>query len=950
MAFTFFCPVKLIFGQPVAEALPAALAEIGARRVLLLSDPGLAQIGLAEQIAALLRGAGLHVATFFDVKTNPTVADVDAALTVARSAEVEALVAFGGGSVIDVGKAVGLLMTNGGSYADYQWRGQPITRPILPLVAVPTTAGTGSEMTKVTVIEDEETHSKRGVLSPHLFARAAILDPALTASLPPGLTAATGADVLGHAVEAYVGRRANPVTDIAGAGCSLARLASSAARRPGRVTTWPRGRRCCWPARSAGWAFDQSGLGIIHALAGPLSARYALHHGLCIGLLLPYGLAYNLPALGDKRAGLLRALDMAPDLSDDAVIDRIKAWLQGLGLPGSLREVRTRGHQPDHGGRPGRDGRGRGPHGDAAEQPAARHRGGVYSNSGGHPVKLLRIDLTRRRATTETWDDVLSGGRLLTAELLTREVDPGCDPLDAGNPLVFAAGALAGWGISDAGRLSVGAKSPLTGGIKESNTGGDVGDRLANLGYRGLIVTGALPSDVPPMVLVIDGGDADPVRFVSAPDYRGLWLEATAERLKADFGDGYTYLAIGPAGEMLMPSAAICAGDVRGGPYRFAARGGLGAVMGSKGVKALLIRKTKNTTRPRTAEFRTAVTTFHKVLASNPRIEVLRKYGTASTVMLVQSLGGLPTNNFSQGTFPEAERLSGEALYELITARGGEGTPTESCMATCVIQCSNIYPDAAGRRLVAPMEYETLGMCGSNLGIGDPDAVARINRLCNELGLDTIEVGAALGVAAEAGVWAFGDAERAIALLEEIGQGTVLGRLLGQGCYIAGRTLGVRRIPAVKRQAISAYDPRAVKGTGVTYATSPMGGDHTAGLTVFAPVDHHDRQGQVALSRGTQITRAAYDALGLCVFLLGSTAARPELITDMLAAAYGVPVPPAYLAEMGRRVIDLERDFNRRAGLTEATDRLPDFFTRETLAPGGEEWDVPAEELDAIWR
>ena len=127
---------------------------------------GLAQIGLAEQIVVLLRGAGLHVATFFAVKSNLTVADVDAALTVARSAEVEALVAFGGGSVIDVGKAVGLLMTNGGSYADYQWRGEPITRPILPLVAVPTTAGTGSEMTKVTVIEDEETHSKRGVLRP----------------------------------------------------------------------------------------------------------------------------------------------------------------------------------------------------------------------------------------------------------------------------------------------------------------------------------------------------------------------------------------------------------------------------------------------------------------------------------------------------------------------------------------------------------------------------------------------------------------------------------------------------------------------------------------------------------------------------------------------------------------------------------------------------------------
>lgn len=565
-------------------------------------------------------------------------------------------------------------------------------------------------------------------------------------------------------------------------------------------------------------------------------------------------------------------------------------------------------------------------------------------------MKLLRIDLARRQAAVEPLADPLLGGRLLTAEILSREADPGCDPLGPDNPLVLAAGPLAGWGVSDAGRLSTGAKSPLTSGIKESNAGGDVADQLASLGYRGVILAGALAADAGPLIIVLDGGEEDPVRFVSAPAYRGLQLEATAAQLKADFGDGYTYLAIGPAGEMLLPSAAICAGDVRGGPYRFAARGGLGAVLGSKGIKAILIRKTKSTSRPRTPAFRAAVSAYHKLLASNPRIEVLRKYGTASTVMLVQSLGGLPTDNFSRGEFAGAERLSGEALYDLISARGGEGTPTESCMATCVIQCSNVYPDAEGKLLVAPIEYETLGMCGSNLGIGDPDAVARLNRLCNELGLDTIEVGATLGVAAEAGLLAFGDAERALALVAQIGQGTVLGRLLGQGCYVAGRTLGVRRIPHVKRQAISAYDPRAVKGTGVTYATSPMGGDHTAGLTVFAPVDHHDRQGQVALSRGTQITRAAYDALGLCVFLLGATGGQPSLITDMLAAAYGLSITPAYLAEIGRRTIDLELAFNRRAGLTAATDRLPDFFATEPLAPHGLTWDVPDKELDAIWQ
>jgi aldehyde:ferredoxin oxidoreductase len=329
---------------------------------------------------------------------------------------------------------------------------------------------------------------------------------------------------------------------------------------------------------------------------------------------------------------------------------------------------------------------------------------------------------------------------------------------------------------------------------------------------------------------------------------------------------------------------------------------------------------------------------------------VLRKYGTASTVMMVQSLGGLPTRNFGQGTFEQAEQLAGEALYDLTVARGGEGKTTERCMAACIIQCSNVYPDAEGRRLVAPIEYETLIMCGANLGIGDPDVVARLNRECNVLGLDTIEIGAALGVAAEAGMWEFGDGERAIELVKEIGQGTVVGRLLGQGCETAGRVLDAQRIPAVKGQALSAYDPRGVKGTGVTFATTPMGGDHTAGLTIFAPIDHHQAEGQIRASRDAQITRAAYDALGLCVFLLGSTGSRPELLTGMLNAAYGLDLGPGYIAALGRRVIELERGFNDGVGLTAASDCLPAFFYSEPLAPHGNVFDISHEELGAVWQ
>jgi alcohol dehydrogenase len=338
MDFGFYSPVKLVFGQPVATALPATLAETAVERVLLISDAGLAAIGLVDQMAGTLSSEGWQVATFTQVQSNPTVRDVEATVAQAREMDAQALVALGGGSVIDVGKAAGLLLTNDGSYTDYQFGGKPITRPILPLIAVPTTAGTGSEMTKVTVIEDEETHFKKGVLSPHLFARAAVLDPALTLSLPPNLTAATGVDVVGHALEAYVGRRANPITD-ALALDALRRAYQHLPRATHQGDDLSARQQLMLASAMAGLAFDQSGLGIIHSVAGPVAGHYGLHHGLCIGLLLPQGLDYNLPVLGEKRSALLEALGMPTIASDEDVVARVKAWMVDLGLPLTLSEL-----------------------------------------------------------------------------------------------------------------------------------------------------------------------------------------------------------------------------------------------------------------------------------------------------------------------------------------------------------------------------------------------------------------------------------------------------------------------------------------------------------------------------------------------------------------------------------------------------------------------------------
>ena len=572
-------------------------------------------------------------------------------------------------------------------------------------------------------------------------------------------------------------------------------------------------------------------------------------------------------------------------------------------------------------------------------------------------MKILVIDLTTRTWVKRPLVDPLEGGRLLTARLAHEFIDPRTDPLGSGNALILAAGPLAGLGVSTSGRLSIGGKSPLTRGIKESNAGGMAGDALAHLGYRAIVLTGQL-SDLGLLML-----DSEGVHFAGANTFAGLGNEATADRIRTDYGDDHVLISIGPAGEQQCGAAAIAVTDVRGQPFRMAARGGLGAVMGSKRLKAILLRRpAAQPIWPLSPDGRAAAVAFNKFVATSPRITVLREYGTASTIATVQAMAGMVVNNFSRGQHPDPDAIGGERLHDTILARGGEGTPTEACMRGCVIQCSNIYPDAAGRLAVAPLEFETLGLCGSNLGLSSLDEIARINRLCNDLGLDTIEVGAALGVmmeAAERGVVPepyagerlprFGDGVLAAEIVAQVAHATLLGKLVAAGVVAAGAALGVEHVPAVKGQAMSAYDPRVVKGTGVTYATSPQGADHTAGLTVFFPGDHLDPQRAVVLSRSAQIQRAAYDALGLCAFNTGATGQRPDLVTGAVAAAYGITLPDDWMDTLGRRVIERERAFNAAAGFTPEDDRLPGYFTREPLPPLDSVFDVTDQALDHIW-
>jgi aldehyde:ferredoxin oxidoreductase len=379
----------------------------------------------------------------------------------------------------------------------------------------------------------------------------------------------------------------------------------------------------------------------------------------------------------------------------------------------------------------------------------------------------------------------------------------------------------------------------------------------------------------------------------------------------------------------------------------------MGAVMGAKGLKAIVVDDTGGANPPlaHREAFRAAMGRYTQILQTNPQTsQVYTFYGTAAMVSMANAYGGLPTCNFSAGQFSGAEAISGERLHDLILERGGEGDLTHACMPGCVIKCSNVFAGPDGKAIVSPLEYETIGLLGSNLGLADLDAIARLNWLCNDVGLDTIEIGAALAVAAEAGVLDFGDAVAAAMLIEEAREGTPLGRLVGSGAMAVGRSFGNIRVPAVKGQAMSAYEPRAVKGTGVTYATSPQGADHTAGLTIRAKIDHLKPEGQAALSKKTQVNVAAFDTMGLCLFVTPAVGWEHQVMVDLLNARFGSRCPPEYITELGRRVLGLELEFNRRAGFLPLDDRLPEFMAQEPLPPHQVVFDVSGEDLAGVFE
>jgi aldehyde:ferredoxin oxidoreductase len=316
------------------------------------------------------------------------------------------------------------------------------------------------------------------------------------------------------------------------------------------------------------------------------------------------------------------------------------------------------------------------------------------------------------------------------------------------------------------------------------------------------------------------------------------------------------------------------------------------------------------------------------------------KTGTSSVVPIANMLQTFPYKNRTEGQSPDAATLDGARIVESFATRGGG---MHNCMTGCIVQCSNVVHDAEGKYKTSALEFETLTLLGANCAIASWEDVADLDRLCDEVGLDTIETGAALAIFMDSGGLEWGDAEGAKRILREIAQGTELGRAIGSGAVATGRWRKHHRVPAVKGQAVPAWDPRPLKATGITYLTSAMGADHTAGLIVNPglPQDQWARASQEA-----QLVNAVTDSSGFCQFLQPNL----DLIREFYGLLYGEEVSREQIADLGWQCMSDEWEWNRRAGFTERDDVMPECLKQDAIGPAKLVWDVPQEIVSQAYR
>ena len=568
-------------------------------------------------------------------------------------------------------------------------------------------------------------------------------------------------------------------------------------------------------------------------------------------------------------------------------------------------------------------------------------------------MKIARInvntDSIRYEEITRDSKFFLLGARGLSSQIIYDEVPPMCDPLGKDNKLIIANGILTGSPFPNSARTSIGAKSPLTNGIKESNVGGRPSMMLALHGIRALVLED-ISSDLKLIVI-----DENGIKFESAEEYNGLGNYELHSKLTQKYGERIGIYSIGPAGEYMMKAASVAANDLQGYPSRHAGRGGLGAAMGSKKIKAIVIIPTKvsKVKIHDIKKLRELSKPFAKTLAESK--ETFSIYGTALMTKAMSEYGGLPTKSFRMGSYEDVEEISGEKLHDLVLAR--KGRKRIACSPTCVIRCSNIIVDENGKHITSSLEYETIVLNGSNCMISDLDKLAKLDHLCDDNGIDTIEYWVTMGVAMDAGKIEWGDADKVLEILDkEIRNNTKTGQLYGNGVCHLGAEINYERIPHVKGQGISAYDPRVFKAMSLTYATSPMGADHTAGAAIVGRGGRNDRDygefsdpaNKADLSYELQIYTTVLDSMGCCYFI-GPSYETMELVAGVINAMHDTNLTIEDVINLGKNIIKTELEFNKKAGITQDMNDVPEFFKNEPSPPTNLKFEFSKDVLKNFW-
>jgi aldehyde:ferredoxin oxidoreductase len=554
--------------------------------------------------------------------------------------------------------------------------------------------------------------------------------------------------------------------------------------------------------------------------------------------------------------------------------------------------------------------------------------------------KILRVNLSDGSITAEPLNQEYAekyiGARGLGTKYFVEEVDPGVDPLSPENKIIFMTGPLTGTFAGSAGRYNVVTKGPLNGTIAASNSGGTFGPELKFAGWDGIILEGRAAS---PVFLSIYN---DQVELKSADELWGQDVNATTDMLKATVDEEAKIACIGPAGENLVKFACIM-----NEYHRAAGRSGVGAVMGSKNLKAIVVRGTGGIVVEDPQAFMEAAKDARQKLRDHPVSgQGLAAYGTNILVNILNEHGGLPVKNFSEGAvFPNAEKISGEYQAEKYLVRN------KGCFG-CTIGCGRVtnIPKGPYKSAGEGPEYESTWTFGANLAIDDFEAICKANFLCNELGLDPITLGGTISCATEMvekGIiprsvadlhW--GDGATLVDLVSKTAYRQGFGDELAEGSYRLADKYGYPEYSmTVKKQEMPAYDPRGQQGIGLNYATSNRGGCHVRGymtspeiLGIPVKVDPDATEGKPALLKLFQDLTALVDASGLCLFTTFALG-LPE-IAAQLRTATGLDISDEEYLLAGERIWNMERLFNLKAGFTTKDDTLPPRLLHEPMKSG----------------